>query len=205
MCGTYFNFNTKNADARKYLLGIALCWLAVASPPIATWLKHTMLAHMLIQLSLLVFIGVVLGQQLNKIYPHLIKQTKVLRAALLLLSIATMMLWMIPRLLDLAVENVWVDAAKVLSLPLFAGLPLYFAWQNFGLIVRGILHLEALASLLRLAWLYIESPTRLCVQYGINDQSHLGFILILASITYAVYLLFNIFTKPFTAQKNCTT
>ncbi|MEQ1598686.1 MAG: hypothetical protein ABL880_04890 [Methylotenera sp.] len=194
MYGNYFSFYTLASSKRA--LGIALCWLVIVSPPLATWLKHSMLSHMLIQLSLLVLIGVAIGQQLNKRYPHILYQTKMLCVALLLLSISTMMVWMIPRLLDLAVENVWVDAAKILSLPLLAGLPLYFAWQNFGQILRGILHLEALATLLRLAWLYIESPTRLCVQYGLDDQKRLGAMLIGISSIYTLYLLKKALVNP---------
>jgi uncharacterized membrane protein YqaE (UPF0057 family) len=201
MFDIYFDYDTSSQfDWPKRLLVIGSCWLTIITPPIGIWLKQSMHTHMLVQLSLLVLIGVAIGQQLNKYYPQLLYQVKVFRAALLLLAIATMMIWMIPRLLDLAVENTWVDAAKVLSLPLLAGLPLYFAWQNFGPIVRGILHLEALATLLRLAWLYIESPTRLCVQYGLDDQKRLGTILIAIAIMYALYLLTKVMGNPF--QKN---
>ncbi len=208
MLGAYSNltcFNLKKYNSwspHKCLISVTLCWLVIAVPPVSIWLKSTMLSHMLIQLSLLVLIGVAIGQQVNKIYPCLLYQTKVLRVSLLVLSIATMMIWMIPRLLDLAVENIWVDVLKILSLPLLAGLPLYCSWKNFGQIIHGILHLEALATLLRLAWLYIESPSRLCVQYGIDDQTNLGFMLGLISLAYALYMLINILIKPFVYEKH---
>jgi hypothetical protein len=111
------------------------------------------------------------------------------RWPLLLLALGTLMVWMIPRLLDLAVESAAVDAAKLVSLLFLGGVPLGLAWSALGPVVRAILHVEALASLWRLGWLYLESPTRLCTRYALDDQTRLGGILLMLGAGYATWLL----------------
>ena len=40
----------------------------------------------------------------------------------------------------------------------------------------------------RLGWLYLDSPLRLCVQYGLDDQRRLGYALIGLGTVYAIGL-----------------
>ncbi len=95
---------------------------------------------------------------------------------------------MIPRLLDLAVESASTDGVKAVSLVLLAGVPLRLAWEQFGPVERGVVHVEALASFWRLGWLYLDSPSRLCTQYGMDDQQRLGSLLLRAGFLYAAWL-----------------
>jgi hypothetical protein len=171
------------------LLGL---WLLIYLPPLGSWLKSTMLLHMLMQLTAFVLIGITLAKVLVKTYPQTIIVAQKSRFALLLTGILTMMTWMIPRLLDLAIEQTLVDLIKAISLTLFVGVPLYLAWLSLGPVVRGLLHVEALATLLRLGWVYVDSPNRLCSQYGLNDQSRVGNCLLLLGCIYAAWLALKI-------------
>ncbi|PKO40209.1 MAG: hypothetical protein CVU30_17240 [Betaproteobacteria bacterium HGW-Betaproteobacteria-3] len=158
-------------------------WLVLWLPPVAPWLTGTMTAHMLVQIPLFVVIGVRLGSMqdcgIDAMRPY--------RWALLLLAGATLMVWMIPRMLDLAVQSWTVDVAKAGTLTL-AGMALRLAWQASGPVVRGLLHVEALATIWRLGWLYLDSPTRLCLQYGQDDQARLGAALLVSGALYAAWL-----------------
>lgn len=158
-------------------------WLVLWLPPVGSWLTGTMTAHMLVQIPLFVVIGIRLGG----LQDCWIDAMRPYRWALLLLAGATLMVWMIPRMLDLAVQSWTVDVAKAGTLT-FAGMALRLAWQASGPVVRGLLHVEALATLWRLGWLYLESPTRLCLQYGQDDQARLGAALLVSGALYAAWL-----------------
>lgn len=167
----------------RHIAWLGAIWLVLWLPPVGPWLTSTMTAHMLVQIPLFVVIGIRLGSMQDR----WIDAVRPYRWALLLLAGATLMVWMIPRMLDLAVQSWTVDLAKAGTLTL-AGMALRLAWQASGPVVCGLLHVEALATIWRLGWLYLESPTRLCVQYGQGDQARLGAALLVAGTLYAVWL-----------------
>jgi hypothetical protein len=72
---------------------------------------------------------------------------------------------------------------------LLGGLPLRLAWLHLGPVARGIVHLEALATFWRIGWIYLDSPSRLCTQYGLDDQQRLGGLVLQAGAMYAVWLV----------------
>lgn len=162
--------------------------LLVALPPMSGALESTMTMHMLVQIPCLVLSGCILGTHLASRYQWSMAALRRFRWALLTLSTGTFAVWMIPRLLDLAVQSGWIDLTKIASLVLLGGLPLRLAWLHFGPVARGLLHVEALASLWRFGWIYLDSPSRLCSQYALDDQRRLGGLLLLAGAMYAIWL-----------------
>jgi hypothetical protein len=167
---------------------LLLVAVLLSVPPLGPLLKSSMTLHMLVQISAFVLLGALLGRGWLRRMPAASVWARTYRWPLLLTATATLMAWMIPRLLDLAVQSAAIDAAKAASLVLLAGLPLALAWAGLGPVLRGILHVEALATVLRLGWLYLESPVRLCAQYGLNDQAQLGRALLMAGALYAAWL-----------------
>jgi hypothetical protein len=167
-----------------------LCTTALLlwAPGVGGLLKHSMLSHMLVQLSALVLVGYGLGATLLRTHPRLSALAHTHRWACLITAVTTMSVWMIPRLLDSAVENPWVDAVKALSLVLMAGVPLALAWRRLPVTARCLLHVEALATLWRLGWLYLESPIRLCNRYDLDDQWRLGYWMLALGAVYCTYL-----------------
>lgn len=165
-----------------------LAALLIGLPPLGPWLKSSMLTHMLIQIPAFVVCGHAAGRRLRRRHPQLALRSHLYRWPLLLCAAFTLMAWMLPRLLDLAVESPAVDGAKLLSLTLLAGMPLGLAWSCFGPVVRALVHVEALATLWRLGWLYIDSPARLCTQYGLDDQNRLGLWMLGLGAVYALWL-----------------
>lgn len=81
---------------------------------------------------------------------------------------------MLPIALDASLGNTWVMSAKFLSLPLLIGAPIALSWPSAGFVVRGIVLSELIATLLRVGWLYLISPKRLCSNYLLDDQERLG-------------------------------
>src|SRR5690606_39809924 len=57
--------------------------------------------------------------------------------------------WMIPRVLDAALEDPAVAAAKFLGVPLLLGAPLALSWPRMGFVVRGVFVTELIATAFR--------------------------------------------------------
>lgn len=167
---------------------VSVVGLLIATPPLGALLESTMTTHMLIQIPLLVLCGWALGGHVEVRHRERLAALHDLRWALLVVATTTFGVWMIPRLLDLAVETWTVDLLKALTLVLAGGLPLRVAWELLGPVARGIVHIEALASFGRLGWIYLDSPSRLCTQYGLQDQQRLGGLLLECGAVYAVWL-----------------
>jgi len=161
-----------------------LLWL----PGLGGMLKLSMLTHMGVQVSLLVVAGYGVGSAWLAHRPESVPTIRTYRWALLLMAVLTLMVWMLPRLLDLAVEQPEIDILKALTLVCCAGLPLAWAWPQLPAVAQGVLHLEALATLWRMGWLYLDSPNRLCVRYGLADQHLLGRSLMVAGTVYGLWL-----------------
>lgn len=167
---------------------LAVAGLLIVLPPLGALLESTMTTHMLIQIPLLVLCGWALGGHVEDWHRKRLTALPAFRWALLVAAATTFGVWMIPRLLDLAVESAGVDVLKALSLSLAGGLPLRVAWSHLGPVARGVVHVEALASLWRLGWIYLDTPSRLCTQYGLVDQQRLGGLLLQFGAMYAVWL-----------------
>lgn len=165
-------------------------WLLVWASPLSHWLRATMTGHMLLQMPVLVLGGMVMADALwHRLTPFWRRMAHQHRWTLLLLSLATLAIWMIPRLLDLAVEEARTETLKVLSLTILAGMGLRLSWQLHGPVVRGLVHVELLATFGRLGWIYLISPNRLCIQYGMDDQTRLGHWLLICGALYGLRLL----------------
>jgi hypothetical protein len=171
---------------------IVILWFIAVLPPVRSTLEATMSSHMLIHIPALILIGWKLASMIVRKWPKMLPALRPYRWALLVVAGCTFVVWMIPRLLDLAAENPLVDVVKAITLTLAGGLPLQMAWRNLGPVMRGVLHVEVLASLLRLGWIYLESPVRLCTSYGLFDQYRLGKLLLEIGACYAVWLAWHV-------------
>ena len=150
-------------------------------------LEASMATHMAVQIPLLVFGGALCALLLQTHAPRLKRFGQQYRISLILFVLFTLGLWMLPRLLDASLHQTNFAFLKWLSLPL-AGMALILCWRHLPFVLRGILHLEALATLLRLGWLYLIAPQRYCVSYGIDNQQQLGHVLLAYATIYGVFL-----------------
>lgn len=155
------------------------------------WLTASMTLHMAVQIPMFVVLGIFLVLILQQRYSRLKYFGQRYRYSLLLFTLFTFGLWMLPRLLDASLHYADIAVMKWLTLPL-AGMALVLSWQHLPFVLRGILHLEALATLLRLGWLYLIAPQRYCVSYVLDDQTRLGYVLLGYGIMYGILLAANI-------------
>lgn len=142
-----------------------------------------MTMHMGLLIPLLIVWGGSVALRLRRQQPGLAAWGRRYRASLLLFGIFTILLWMLPRLLDASLYARDMAVLKWLTLPL-AGAALVLCWRHLPWLLRAVLHLEVIATLLRLGWLYLVAPQEYCVSYGIDDQQHLGYLLIAYAAVY---------------------
>lgn len=157
------------------LIAVSLIVL-LALPPARALFEQRMVTHMLMQLPLLVMLGMVIGHSIAEKYIRALAYCYAL--PLLLIALFSGMFWMLPKVLDASLEQTLFIAAKFLLLPCLSGLPLAIAWRNTGPLTKAFFITHLLSMLVVLAWLYIQAPVRLCNYYLVNEQQHVGEILL---------------------------
>lgn len=101
------------------------------------------------------------------------------------LAIVIMTYWMLPRALDAAVSEWYVELGKFITVPAM-GVALGVSWPQLNPIAQGVLKLEFWATFMRLGWLYLDLPDRLCANYLLSDQRVLGQLLLLVGSAWAI-------------------
>ncbi len=165
-------------------LGLVL--LALLALPVARhWLEASMWRHMLLQFPLLLLAGALLAAALP---PHLRRAVAGCNAhgiaGLVGLGVVLSVL-MVPRVLDLALRDMGVEAAKCAAL-LLAGTGLRLSWRPAGLVLQGFFLGMLLPMMVVVGQLYIDSPLRLCNAYLLDDQERLGHWLIALAAVLAL-------------------
>lgn len=168
-------------------LGLAL-WVALALPPARGALEGSMTLQMLLQMPLLTLAGWWLTAALPPAWTPALSHWNHRGINGFLLASLVGMLWMVPRMLDAALEQPEVALAKLTSIPLLIGAPLALSWPRAGFVLRGVVLAEAVATTLRLGWLYLASPVRLCSNYLLDDQQRLGQALLLVGLALCMLI-----------------
>lgn len=171
----------------KPRFGLTL-WFMLALPPVRHLLEATMTLHMLVQIPLLGFAGWCLASLLPQaLTDRLAEWNRSGITGFVLLSLVAMV-WMLPLAMDAALEVPRITAVKFLSVPLLIGLPLALSWPRAGFVVRGVFLLEVVATTVRLGWLYLASPQRLCSNYLLDDQQQLGKVLLVIGVVISLLM-----------------
>lgn len=179
------------AGQRTALAGVVL-WAALALPAVRHPLESTMTYQMLVQLPLLAVAGWVLAQGLPAAISRRLAPWDQAGINGLLLASLTSLVWMLPRVMDAAIDEPLVTLAKFLSVPLLIGVPVALSWPHASFVVRGIVLAEVIAMSLRLGWLYLISPQRLCSNYLLGDQQRLGQILIIVGFVILLVVVWKL-------------
>ncbi|BAW79687.1 transmembrane protein [Candidatus Nitrosoglobus terrae] len=174
----------------------SFAWGLLALPPLRHILESSMVTHMLIQLPALAFVGWWFGQGFSKDLTRKIALWNQWGITGMVLVVITMFYWMLPRALDAAISEPVFEAAKFFVIPLFIGTAFNLSWSSLPPIAQGVLKLEFWATFMRLGWLYIVLPDRLCANYLLGDQRILGYILLILgsvwAVSWALKILFGI-------------
>lgn len=182
-----------NKVRQEWLLLAA--WTILALPPIQDFLEQSMVTHMLIQIPMLVVIGWMTGKVLPVNWKSRIASWNRWGITGMALVIVIMAYWMLPRSLDAAVSEWQFELVKFITIPLM-GISLNLSWALLNPIAQGVFKLEFWATFMRLGWLYLELPDRLCANYLLSDQRILGQLLLLGgsawAITWVLRIMFGI-------------
>ena len=151
--------------------GLLLCLLAL--PAARHWLEASMTRHMLVQFPLLALAGFGLAASLPQHWAERMNRWNAHGTTGLLATALVLALLMIPRLLDLALVNGWIELGKFLAL-LVCGAAVQLSWQPAGLLVQGFFLGNVLPMTVVVGYLFESSPVRLCNAYLLGDQERLG-------------------------------
>jgi hypothetical protein len=179
--------------AGRPALGLALLLPALlALPPLRTALEASMLLHMLVQFPLLAGAGFVLAGWLPARSAARLQAWNAYGIGGLLFVALVSMLLMIPRLLDLALAQPAIEAAKWCVL-LACGAAWRGSWQRAGLLVQGFFLGNVLPMMAVVGQLYQDSPVRLCNSYLLDDQVRLGEALVALAVAAGVAWIAHLF------------
>lgn len=169
------------ATAALVLLGL------LALPPLRHALEAGMTTHMLVQFPLLALCGAMLANALPARWRVRCDRWNAYGVSGLLASALVLAVLMIPRVLDLALVDTRVEAAKWLAL-LLCGAALRISWRPAGLLVQGFFLGNVLPMTVVAGHLFQDTPVRLCNAYLLDDQVRLGQWLVgLAACVAAVW------------------
>ena len=168
--------------------------LVLALPPMRRLLESSMTLHMLVQFPLLVLAGWLLARTVPAPWRARADAWNAHGIAGLLACALVLMLLMIPRLLDLALTDLRVEAAKWLAL-LAAGAALQLSWQRAGLVVQGFFLGNLLPMTAAAGQIYQDATVRLCNAYLLDDQATLGQGLVVLSALAAVAAIAHIMRR----------
>ena len=165
-------------------LGLALCAL-LAWPTLRQALEASMWRHMVLQFPLLMGAGALLAAALPSRARTLVARWNAHGIAGLVLVAVVLAVLMVPRVLDLALRDGAIEAAKGAALVL-AGAALRLSWRAAGLVVQGFFLGNVLPMTAVVGQLYIDAPLRLCNAYLLDDQARLGQWLIALAVLLAL-------------------
>jgi hypothetical protein len=188
------------AEPWRGAAGTVLAAVSVAGlfPPVAALFEASMRMHMLVQMPLLAVCGGYWVCRSTRLRGWMARIDPSGGIALVFGS-GWMIYWMLPVSLDLATFDPAVRLLKIVTVPVCVGAALTWSWLRFGPIGRGVMLLEAWATLGRLGWIFLISPVQLCSNYLIDDQQRTGSLLLGAALVSAVaaalWALFGPFRK----------
>ena len=166
----------------------ALLLLLLALPIARTALEASMWRHMVLQAPLWMLAGALLAGGLGLRARAQVARWNAHGISGLLCAALVLALLMVPRVLDLALVSPAVEAAKCAALVL-AGAALRLSWRLAGLVVQGFFLGNVLPMTAVVGQLYIDSPTRVCNAYLLDDQDRLGqWLVTIAAVLAVVWL-----------------
>lgn len=174
-------------------MGALALWVLLALPPVAEYLQTRMQLQMLVQIPLLVVCGYLLRGRVPERWRQAVVAWNPAGINGILVATFVLAFWMLPRSMDATVGSVPWTALKLVTLPLLVGLPLGLSWPRANFVVRGVVCTELIAMLLRLGFLYQDSPVALCNNYLIGEQQRTGQYLLWAGGLLFVWIALQVF------------
>lgn len=148
-------------------------------------LESDPVTHVIVQLPILAFAGWLVAGALP-IRLNLVNCLDRNGLTGVLVLIFTVGFWMLPRSIDGALDDPFIEAAKFVSIPVLVGIPAALSWPRLHPLVRGFLKANAISMMGIFAFLYTHAPIRICNSYLVADQERLGFAFLFVAFGLAV-------------------
>lgn len=175
----------KAREQQYLILGIVILMVLFA-PPVRDALERSMTTQVLIELVGLAAAGWLLGMAIRRPLQRIMLIVNGNGTSGLVLGLLAMAFWMLPRTLDESLTDPYLEAAKLVTVPLLVGAPLAISWPRLNPVLRGVLKVKLIAMLFVLGWLYVAAPDRFCTNYYQSDQALLGQLMIVIAGMLAV-------------------
>lgn len=177
--------NAASVWLARHQAALGLCLLALCTTPA---LRHVVEArmgtHMLLQFPALALAGGLLAGGTAPRWRMRLQAWNTHGIAGLALAALVLAIAMIPRLLDLALVDLRVEAVKWVAL-LLCGAALRLSWEAAGVVVQGFFLGNTLPMMAIAGWLYGVSAVRLCNAYRLDEQHAVGQALTWAAASIA--------------------
>lgn len=142
--------------------------------PLRGFLEQSMVGHILIEYPLLILSGVLIGIHINHHAKRAINFFNLGGIPGIILASFSLAFWMIPRWMDASLNDPKIAIMKYCCLIFLVGIPIALSWSRLHFITKAVVKIEFLTMLLRLGWIYMISPIRLCNNYLLDQQTFLG-------------------------------
>jgi len=163
-----------------------LLYMVLVIPPVAGLLEGSMAGHMLIQIPLLALAGGLAARGAAGRRRAVLAGFNAGGVPGLLVAMFAAAVWMLPRMLDAALQSPLVEAAKFTAVPLLVGVPLALSWPLLPPVARGFIWANLISHAAVLGWLYTVAPNRLCTRYLYDQQALLGATLFIVAMALLV-------------------
>ncbi|MEH7381733.1 hypothetical protein V7138_14820 [Bacillus sp. JJ1533] len=184
-------------DRLRYLIIGLLLLLFVSFPYVRVLLEESMVGTMLIQYPLLVGGGYFLAKGFPRKWRSFFLYFNENGIAGMLITICVIGYWALPRSIDAALNEPFMELAKYISLPFLAGVLLYYSWQLLGSISRAFVWANLISMIFVMSWLYSASPARLCNNYLVTAQQQLGKAMFVLGLVLCILFMLRVFIgKP---------
>lgn len=170
-----------------------LLLLIVSIPYIRLWLEESMVGTMFIQYPILVASGFFLAKGFPKRWRNFFTYYNENGIAGIIIVLCVSIFWMLPRAMDAALNDPYMEMAKYLSLSFVVGVPLYYSWNLLGSISKSFIWTNLISKIFVMSWLYIVSPARLCNNYLVSEQQQLGKALFILGIVICIVFIGRVF------------
>ncbi|MBP2241932.1 hypothetical protein J2Z40_002505 [Cytobacillus eiseniae] len=177
---------------KQAILGIILYGI-LCIPPLTNYMESIMIVHMLIQLPLLILVGWLIGKPILRKFQHFFANWNTNGVPGIILFIFITMYWMLPRAIDEAVSEWYIELFKFIGLPII-GLCIRDSWSKIQTLGRSFIFLNYLPMFGLMAWLYIDSPIQICNNYLESQQKVLGWGFLVITIWMVLYVIQAVFT-----------
>lgn len=177
---------------RHLIIGIVVI-LIVAFPYTRLLLESSMIGTMLVQIPLLVCSGYFIGKGLPSNWKTEILYFNENGIAGILVTLFVVTFWILPRSIDAAVNSPLMETLKYITLPLIAGVSLFYSWKLLGSISKAFIWGNGISMIFVMSWLYTASPVRLCNNYLVNAQQQLGRALFVVGMVLCISLVVRVF------------